>query len=753
MKSNSTKTLMQFVFCIVAVITIQITNAQIVYTDVNPDAASSGTYNLDLNNDGTIDFVIQYTSKTVKGSGNCNGQSATNHYMKVTPLNNNQVLDAGTSARKNAGTYARKMASSQTIDAHVKSWSSNVAQVMFSSEYSCAYYCFYGGCGYYFWPTNNGEWSSDTNDGFLGLRLISGRQTFYGWVRINIQTGVFTVKDYAYNGSASQAILAGQSSTEYLGISTIENPLCAGNNLTIPYIIAGTFSPSNVVTAELSDAEGSFASPVGIGNVTSNVSGNINAVIPALTSSGTAYRIRVRSSNPARISNPNSYDLTVSGGGLPNGTITPSQYNSSNICDDDVSLHATYYEGPCYSYQWQLNGNNISGATNNNYSPISGGNYTCIITNGVGSVTSNTITLTADPVPAIINASGENTVCGGPVYLYNSGRSGTYQWKLNGNDIPNATYYDFYAYAAGAYSCVKTTDCGTATSNIISVSINPPMADAVITAAGPTAICSGVVVLNANAGSGLTYQWLDVGYPYDAFNPKIISGALSSSYAATATGVYKVIETNSVGCSKESNYIVALVGNPQPSIYPSSDAACQVSPFNVNLHAEPSQYISPANAYSYQWIKDGANISNATAQDYAAQKTGIYSVRVTLNSGGCSGISAGVQITSCSGNTKASSNSYEKEPSALTEDFHTLTITPNPVNTSATISFTVVKQGKLSLAVYDMAGKLVKKFRDKEYNEGTYQVSLNTNDMRNGIYLLRMELGGILQIRKFIVMK
>src|SRR4030095_13619601 len=67
-------------------------NAQIVYTDVSPDVTSSGTYNLDLNNDGTIDFVIQHTSKTVNGSGKCKGQKAINQYIKVSPFNNNQVL-------------------------------------------------------------------------------------------------------------------------------------------------------------------------------------------------------------------------------------------------------------------------------------------------------------------------------------------------------------------------------------------------------------------------------------------------------------------------------------------------------------------------------------------------------------------------------------------------------------------------------------------------------------------------------------
>ena len=47
----------------------QFVNAQIVFTDVNPDVTTPGTYHLDLNNDSTTDFVIRYISESVKGSG------------------------------------------------------------------------------------------------------------------------------------------------------------------------------------------------------------------------------------------------------------------------------------------------------------------------------------------------------------------------------------------------------------------------------------------------------------------------------------------------------------------------------------------------------------------------------------------------------------------------------------------------------------------------------------------------------------
>jgi plastocyanin len=75
-----------------------------------------------------------------------------------------------------------------------------------------------------------------------------------------------------------------------------------GANLSVPYNIVGNFDPANIYTVELSDASGSFASPVAIGNVTANSNGTISATIPAGTASGTNYRLRISSSNPAVVS-------------------------------------------------------------------------------------------------------------------------------------------------------------------------------------------------------------------------------------------------------------------------------------------------------------------------------------------------------------------------------------------------------------------------------------------------------------------
>ena len=743
MKRNSNQVVLRMVFSLITLAILQITNAQIVYTDVNPGITSSGTYNLDLNNDGTIDFVIQHTSSTVTGKGNCKGQTGTNQYIKVTPLNNNQVLDTGANPKR--------MLANIIINNTQSSWSSQANQVIISYEPKCTYWCYWDQCGYSMLPLVNGQWYPSMEDGYLGLRLNYGGHSYFGWVRINISEGgvSFTIKEYAFNSNADQAIIAGQSSTEYLGISTVENPLCAGKSVIIPYIIAGAFSSSNVVTAELSDATGSFASPVAIGNVTSNVSGNISAVIPVLTPSGTSYRIRVRSSNPARTSNPNSYNLTMNGGVLPSGTIAVGEPYSTNICYGYVSLVSWADQEACNSYQWKLNGNDISGATSRTYNPIAAGDYTCIITNGAGTVTSNIITVNSSPGPDTIYSDFYDTptvACGASVNLY-AGTSGsfTYQWKRNAIDIPGATSYNYTATTTGDYSCVFTNVCGSRISNTITV--YPDMIAPVITAAGSTTVCNPPVTLNANTSTGLSYEWYYNNEGYNNIYP-LIPGATSSSYAASVTGYYYVKETNVNGCTRNSNIIFTLIGAPVATINASSGTICQGNP--VSLYAN----IPYSGSFSYQWIKDGVDIGGAKDRAYIAKKAGVYSVRVSISSGDCSSTSAGVIITNgCNTGTTAarSSNNIESVSPGLNDI--RLQIYPNPVSSSATISFSLSDVSKVSLTLFDINGRLVKRLADKQFNNGYHQITLDTKELNAGIYLLRMQSSEFIETRKIIVMK
>ncbi len=133
--------------------------------------------------------------------------------------------------------------------------------------------------------------------------------------------------------STSPAVTGGNNGTNLtinaLGLNAptfTGTTFCAGTTFTLNYTITNScaFSTGNVFTAQLSNASGSFASPVSIG--TSSVatgSGNFSVTIPTSTATGSGYRIRVVSSNPAGVISPiNTSALTINALGINAPTIT-----------------------------------------------------------------------------------------------------------------------------------------------------------------------------------------------------------------------------------------------------------------------------------------------------------------------------------------------------------------------------------------------------------------------------------------------
>ncbi|MBP6573011.1 MAG: SBBP repeat-containing protein [Flavobacteriales bacterium] len=95
-------------------------------------------------------------------------------------------------------------------------------------------------------------------------------------------------------------------------IGTVDgSPFCAGELVSVPYTVEGTFDPSNIFIAELSNAGGSFSSPVSIGILNATANGTIIATIPTGTSPGNGYRIRVIASDPDTVGIDNGTNLTI----------------------------------------------------------------------------------------------------------------------------------------------------------------------------------------------------------------------------------------------------------------------------------------------------------------------------------------------------------------------------------------------------------------------------------------------------------
>lgn len=106
---------------------------------------------------------------------------------------------------------------------------------------------------------------------------------------------------------------------------------CApSSNHSISYTASGTYYSGNTFYAQLSDALGSFSSPMTIGSVLSISSGTISINIPSNVNTGTGYRIRVVSNNPTTIGTDNGYNINI--------TKTP-QVDICLVTVDSLSTH------------------------------------------------------------------------------------------------------------------------------------------------------------------------------------------------------------------------------------------------------------------------------------------------------------------------------------------------------------------------------------------------------------------------------
>ena len=212
-------------------------------------------------------------------------------------------------------------------------------------------------------------------------------------------------------------------------------------------------------------------------------------------------------------------------------------------------------------YQWQFNGTNIANATTNmltltNVQPANAGNYSVIVSNAAGAVTSATAMLTvgSNSAPAITNQPANVAVIVSNSATFSVEATGgtplNYRWYFNstnsvGLNTNSLTLANVLAANAGNYSVVITNAFGSVTSapavltvNFPPVITNPPVSLAVIIG-NPATFVVGVA-----GDATLNYQWYfnvtnAVGFNTNTF-------ALASVQAADA-GVYSVVITNASG--------------------------------------------------------------------------------------------------------------------------------------------------------------------------------------------------------------
>ncbi|MCX6268717.1 MAG: hypothetical protein NTW16_15420, partial [Bacteroidetes bacterium] len=388
-----------------------------------------------------------------------------------------------------------------------------------------------------------------------------------------------------------------------VGIAASANPVCAGASVTYT------------------------ATPVNGGTAPAPTHGNTIACV--LTSSLPCTNGSPATSNTITMTVHDYFNVSVS--------IAAS---ANPVCAGaSVTYTATPVNGGTTpAYQWKVNGNNVTGATNATYSyvPANANTILCVLTSSLpctnGSpATSNTITMTVHDYfnVSVSIAASANPVCAGASVTYtatpvNGGTTPAYQWKVNGSNVSGATNatYSYVPAHGNSILCILTSSlpCTTgspATSNTIVMTVHDYFSVSVGIAASANPVCAGASVTYTatpvNGGTTPAYQW--------KVNGTAVTGATNSvySYVPTHGNTILCVLTSSLPCTTgspaTSNTITMTVHDyfdVSVGIAASANPICAGA--SVTYTATP---VNGGTTPAYQWKVNGNNVSGATNSTYS----------------------------------------------------------------------------------------------------------------------------------------
>jgi len=241
---------------------------------------------------------------------------------------------------------------------------------------------------------------------------------------------------------------------------------------------------------------------------------------------------------------------------------------------------------------------------------------TCLAASGTTSKSAS-LTVTVNASPAITTQPTNQSACVGGTATFSVTASGaglTYQWYKNGvslNPAGTASTYITPALVIGDngatyYVIVSGTCTPSATSDTVTLTVNP-VPGCTITA--PASACAGATGLTASvpdAGVGAIYTWGITNGTIDTG-----TGTNSITWTAGAAGTATLsISIDNAGCSCSDSTNVTITTAPAITTQPSNQTAYvgDTATFSV---------VATGGGLTYQWYhKTNAAISGATGSSY-----------------------------------------------------------------------------------------------------------------------------------------
>lgn len=404
-------------------------------------------------------------------------------------------------------------------------------------------------------------------------------------------------------------------------------------NISIPFTKTGIYHPGNIFTAQLSDANGSFASPINLGTLSSTSAGTINGVIPAGTPTGTGYRVRVIATTPYQAANDNGTDITInlaansiapaSNQTIPAGVSgIPIVVTETSVATSRVWKFSTTAGGP-YS-------NFTPSVTDTSYTPnfANAGIYYVVCESAFGNLNARSNEVTIEVVKNQVSPGGTQSLLiaqtGNTLTVTETPVGTTREWKISttpggpyqpfGTPETNTTYSPVFSSAGQFYVICQSEISGISViSNEVTFSI-------------------GSLNINTGAVNGSPFEFspsapnASVGVPFvvsSSFNPgNIFTAQLSDANGsfANATNIGTLVGVNAdtiatiipSNTPAGSNYLIRVIGS-DPVVFGSDNGL----PLTVDQY---NNSIGPINPQTIALNTPGSPLTVVESQNTIARE-------------------------------------------------------------------------------------------------------------------------------------
>ena len=376
--------------------------------------------------------------------------------------------------------------------------------------------------------------------------------------------------------------------------------------------------------------------------------------------STTMYRAVLSSSGCTAV-NSNAVTITLTTSSTPSVTI--QMVPNSPICaGTTVTFTAIPVNGGTTpTYQWQINGVNVPGETGVTFSSSTLSNNDVVtvnmVSNGTCLTTPNAtastpaISITNSQTPSVtISGTPTTNICTASSVTFtanptNGGVNPTYQWQINGVNVPGETNVTFTTTSflnndvitvvlTSNASCLTTP---TATANTPAILVGGTILPSVVITGSPTSpICNGITVTftanPTNGGANPTYQW--------QINGVAVPGQTGVTFTTSSLNNNDVVTVSMVSndpcvTSPNTNSLgvtIQIGGTLIPTVLISGTPTGIIcSGTAITFTANPT---NGGTNPTYQWQINGVNVPGAIASTFASNSLNnddVVSVILTSN--------------------------------------------------------------------------------------------------------------------------